>query len=195
MEASRKATRCMFGSIMTNRHKAPKCVALLLLSSLLNCAPARAACSNDSRVLIPEIRLAIEDEIYDTGRFNEYFQIDGNPGGINSNATISFAVGKSISKNCVGVVVYKHMPQGEVYRYFSVDDKKIILSGHSDSKFRPTGGSMLTVYMPMADLAKFVEEASYLSYCSVNPHPDKQLLDASSRRQISRIGFSFRMSG
>lgn len=150
-------------------------------------------CPSDTKLLLPLIAEAIEDELYDLSRQGDYFQIDGTSGGSNSTAEIGMFVSKTLAQNCVGVVVYKDMPVGEIYRYFTFSNGTVILSGDPESKFPPTGGSMLTVYMPSREVADFIVSKSYEYKFAIDPNVSIQRLSLSSKRQQERIKFSFRL--
>src|SRR6187549_1969667 len=90
----------------------------LLLAGILLAAQG-AQCPADTKSILPLVAEAIEDELYDLGRQGDYFHIDGTSGS-ELPAGISMFVDKNLSRNCTGVVIYKNMPVGEVYRYFTV---------------------------------------------------------------------------
>jgi hypothetical protein len=135
---------------------------ILLCFYLLVCSQQEANAidwTNDTaryEQLVKNVQLAIEDEVYDYKRENLYFEIDGNGGGNKSPAVISMYVSKTISPNGVGIVLYKNMPFGEVYRYFTIKDDLVILSGDPEGPFRNWGNSMLTIYMKTEDVCNFI---------------------------------------
>lgn len=172
------------------------------LATLLLCvAPAFAASapsasphSRNAKSLLPAVAQAIEDELYDLHHEGLYFQIDENAGGDSSPARISFYVSKTISGG-VGIVLYKDMPYGQVYRYFTVEKSGLIrLSGDPTSGFPPTGGSMLTIYMTDEEVIDFIEHKSYHSKFVINPQASTARIHAAERRQILRTGYSYRLS-
>lgn len=169
--------------------------ALLLLLVMPSKAQTVSQGPRDVRALLPAVAQAIEDELYDLGHERLYFQIDDQGGGNNSPAEITFYVSKAISPNGTGVVLYKDMPYGEVYRYFDVQkDGLVKLSGNPTSGFPPTGGSMLTIYMTEAEVCDFIEHKSYESKFTIDPDAPAKRIHEAEERQIRRTGYSFRLS-
>jgi hypothetical protein len=165
---------------------------IVLIAPLMAQSPSRAP--RDSKELLPAVAQAIEDELYDLRREMRYFQIDENSGGDSSPAEISMYVSKEISSNGTGVVVYKDMPYGEVYRYFNVGpDGTIKLAGNPTSKFPPTGGSMLTVYMTDEEVCDFIQHKAYKSKFTIDPLASPKRIRDAEDRQLSRTGYSFRL--
>lgn len=151
--------------------------------------------ARDAMALLPAVAQAIEDEIYDLKREGQFFEIDGNGGGADTPASISMYVLKEVSANGTGAVIYKNMPLGEVYRYFTVDsDGVVTLSGSPNSKFPMHGGSFLTIYTTSEEVSKFVMEESYKGKFVIDPKAPKKRIQDAEKRQISRIGFSFRLN-
>jgi hypothetical protein len=105
------------------------------------------------------------------------------------------ALNKSISDNCVGSVIYRNMPIGEVFRYFSIEDGYITLSGDPESKFSPTDGSMLTVYMRMEDVSDMILNHSYVSKYTIDPSVSQRRKNEAAERQLIRNGYSYIRSG
>lgn len=173
-----------------------KTLSLILL--LVFAAPLKAqnapSSVRDSKGLLPAVAQAIEDELYDLGHEKLYFQIDENNGGDSSPAEISMYVSKKISSNGTGVVVYKDMPYGEVYRYFDVDSDGVVkLAGNPTSKFPPNGGSMLTVYMTDEEVCEFIQQKAYKSKFTINPLASPKRIRDAEDRQLKRIGYTFRL--
>lgn len=174
-----------------------KLIFILLLAALALPLKAQVVhpIARDSKNLLPAVAQAIEDELYDLKREGLYFQVDGNGGGDDSPAKISMYVGKSISPNGVGVVVYKNMPYGEVYRYFDVDSNDtVVLAGDPTSKFSPHGGSMLTIYMTDEEVCTFIQTKSYKSTFTINPQASSKRIHDAEVRQLRRTGYSFRLN-
>ncbi|MBD8874358.1 hypothetical protein [Rhodanobacter sp. DHB23] len=170
-------------------------ILLLVVIALPLKSQAVQQTTKDSKSLLPAVAQAIEDELYDLKREGLYFQIDGNSGGDDSPAEISMYVSKDISPNGVGVVVYKDMPYGEVYRYFDVDsDGTIELAGDPVSKFPPHGGSMLTVYMTDEEVCNFIQSKSYKSKFVIDPQASSKRIHDAEVRQLRRTGYSFRLN-
>lgn len=135
---------------------------------------------------------AIEDEVYDYGREGLFFEVDGNPGGDHTPAVLSVYVSKSLSPTGVGVAVYDDMPFGQIYRYFSVDQKGVVrLSGDPEGPFRHWGGSVLTVYMKMEEVCGFLTTQSVKGTFVVDPDVSLERRRAASARQLDRTGYSF----
>lgn len=150
--------------------------------------------SIDSKTILPKIAEAIEDEIYDLQREGLYFQVDGNAGGDSSPAEISMYVSKEISPNGLGVVIYKNMPVGEVFRYFTFEPSGTVkLSGNPTSKFPSTGGSLLTIYMANEDVCDFIYHKAYKSKFIVDPQVKADRIKKAEERQKRKIGYSFRL--
>ena len=145
----------------------------------------------DSRPILPAVVQAIEDEIYDMHHENRYFLIDGNSGGDKLPATLHVYVSRTLNDG-VGVALYKDMPYGEVYRYFTVDEAGNVSLSGGPSSFPPIGGSMLTVYMPAANVSAFVQ-AAYGTTFSIDPQVSASRLADAERRQIKRTGYSVRL--
>ena len=166
-------------------------LSVTLVASLKAQTPPQS--SRDSKELLPAVAQAIEDELYDLRHEKLYFQIDGNSGGDSSPAEISMYVSKDRSPNGTGVVVYKDMPYGEVYRYFDVEaDGTVKLAGEPTSKFPPHRGSMLTVYMTDEEVCDFIQRKAYRSKFSINPLATPKRIRDAEDRQPRRIGYSFR---
>jgi hypothetical protein len=164
----------------------------VLVSPLKAQAPTQS--SRDSKELLPAVAQAIEDELYDLKHEKLYFQIDENSGGDTSPAEISIYVSKEVSPNGTGVVVYKDMPYGEVYRYFDVEpDGTIKLAGDPTSKFPPYGGSMLTVYMTDEEVFDFIEHKAYKFKFTIDPQASPKRIHDAEERQLRRTGYSFRL--
>jgi hypothetical protein len=173
-----------------------KMLSLLLFVMLV--APLKAQTTpqpqRDSKELLPAVAQAIEDELYDLRHEKLYFQIDENSGGDSSPAEISMYVSKGISPNGTGVVIYKNMPYGEVYRYFNVgSDGAVKLAGNPTSKFPPTGGSMLTVYMTEEEVCDFIQNKAYKFKFTINPVASPKRIRDAEDRQLRRTGYSFRL--
>lgn len=173
-----------------------KLLSLFLLSVIVLPLTAQAPTqtSRDAREILPAVAQAIEDELYDLRHEKLYFQVDENGGGDGSPAEISMYVSKEISSNGTGVVIYKDMPYGEVYRYFDVgSDGTIKLAGNPTSKFPPTGGSMLTVYMTDEEVCDFIQNKAYKSKFTINPLASPKRIRDAEERQIRRTGYSLRL--
>lgn len=173
-----------------------KLLCILFLTALV--LPLNAQDSSqetrDSKELLPAVAQAIEDELYDLRHEGLYFQIDDNGGGDSSPAQISMYVSKTIAPNGTGVVVYKDMPDGEVYRYFVVDSDGLIkLSGEPTSKFPPHGGSMLTVYMTDEEVCDFIQNKAYKAKFTINPKASAERIRDAENRQLKRTGYSYRL--
>jgi hypothetical protein len=173
-----------------------KLLSVLLLTVLISplAAQAPAQTKRDSKELLSAVAQAIEDELYDLQREKLYFQIDESSGGDNTPAEISMYVSKEISSNGTGVVVYKDMPYGEVYRYFDVGpDGTVKLAGNPTSKFPPTGGSMLTVYLTDEEVCEFIQHKAYKSKFTIDPLASPKRISDAENRQLRRTGYSFRL--
>jgi hypothetical protein len=173
-----------------------KLLSILLLTTLALPMKAQAPShgTRDSKELLPSVAQAIEDELYDLRHEGLFFQIDDNGGGDSSPAQISMYVSKTIAPNGTGVVIYKDMPYGEVYRYFVVDaDGMVELSGEPTSKFPPHGGSMLTVYMTDEEVCDFIQNKAYKAKFTINPKASAERIRNAENRQLKRTGYSYRL--
>ena len=169
-------------------------VLLAVLVSPVRAQQAPSQPARDAKAVLPAVAQAIEDELYDLRREKLYFQVDENSGGDNSPAEISMYVSKEISPNGTGVVVYKDMPYGEVYRYFDVgSDGLVKLSGDPMSKFPANGGSMLTVYMTDEDVCDFIQNKAYKGKFTINTVASPKRIREAENRQLQRTGYSFRL--
>jgi len=143
--------------------------------------------------VVPAVVQAVEDEIYDLGEEGKYFLIDNQGAGDSKPATISIYISTEISADGRGVAIYKLMPYGEVYRYFTVrHDGLVVLSDDPQKGFKPTGGSMLTVYMSEDTVCDFTAHHSIKSSFVVDPEVSKGRLGEAIQRQLKRTGFSYR---
>lgn len=173
-----------------------KILFIMALALIVSSLPARtqSRVPQDSKKLLPAVAQAIEDEIYDLRHEKLYFQIDDNSGGDDSPAEITMYVSKQITPNGTGVVIYKDMPYGEVYRYFDVaPGGEIRLTGDPTSRFPPTGGSMLTIYMTDEEVCNFIRHKAYKSKFTVNPLASPKRIHEAEERQLHRTGYSFRL--
>ena len=143
--------------------------------------------------VVPAVVQAVEDEIYDLGDEGEYFEIDNQGSGNTKPATISIHISTEISADGHGVAIYKFMPYGQVYRYFTIrNDELVVLSNDLRNGFRPVGRSMLTVYMSDEDVCDFIAHRSIKSSFVVDPEVSKGRLGEAIQRQLKRTGFSYR---
>jgi hypothetical protein len=145
----------------------------------------------DSRTYLPAVVQAVEDEIYDMHHEGAYMEIDDNAGGGRTPATINIYVSKTLSDG-VGIAIYKDMPYGEVFRYFVVDGKVAVRLSGDPTSFRPTGGSMLTVYMTDKTVCKFIRNAYHTTF-TVDPSASPKRIRKAEERQLRRTGYSFRL--
>lgn len=141
----------------------------------------------------PAVVQAVEDEVYDLGEEGEYFLIDNQGAGDTKPAAISIYISTEISADGHGIAVYKLMPYGEIYRYFTVrHDGLVVLSDDPHKGFKPTGGSMLTVYMSNDTVCDFITHRSIKSSFVVDPEVSRGRLGEAIQRQLKRTGFSYR---
>jgi hypothetical protein len=153
---------------------------------------ASAAIRETTPAIMAAVEQAIEDEIYDFKHERLYFEVDGNGGGDSSPAVISVHVSKTLT-NGTGVAVYKDMPYGEVYRYFTVNDAGLVrLSGNAEGPFRDWGSSTLTVYMQTDVVTDFLTNKSIEGTFSVDPDVTPARIHAVIARQLERVGYSDR---
>jgi hypothetical protein len=174
-------------------------VGLLLASVVVTCSSlsfGQADTEMQGKIaansVVPAVVQAVEDEIYDLGQEGKYFLIDNQGAGDSKPATISIYISTEISADGHGVAIYKLMPYGQVYRYFTVrHDGLVVLSNDPHQGFKPTGGSMLTIYMSDETVCDFIAHRSIKSSFVVDPEVSTARLAAAIKRQLKRTGFSY----
>lgn len=174
--------------------------ALMLFALLLS----PAAYSEHQKVPISDedikaVALAIEDEIYDYG-YQIYEFGDVGRRVANEKQEIRIYVrpfleqGKDLGEvgKGEGQVIYKLMPFGEVFRFFSIEkDGAAIVYGNPEFGFHPEHPNYLTVYMDDDDLCQFKHDWLKSSYV-IQLHPSAERLHEAAERQRKRIGHSVR---
>ena len=167
--------------------------ALASSSSFVGQAAPLTRTELDMDAVAPAVVQAVEDEIYDLGEEGKYFLVDNQGAGDSKPATISIHISTEISGDGHGVAVYKLMPYGEVYRYFTIhDDGLAVLSDDPHNGFKPTGGSTLTAYMSDDAVCDFIVHRSSKFSFVVDPKVSKRRLDEAIQRQLRRTGYSYR---
>lgn len=133
---------------------------------------------------------AIQDEIYDEGCQGYGY----DAAAIHSGRTydLPLYIQPSFDGNGDSWAIYKLLPQGEVYRMFSVDQNGLAsLYGHPEWRFPPTGPSYLTVYMDDNQLCQFKHDWIKSSF-AVDLMPTSQRIREASQRQRIRLGKEYR---
>lgn len=168
------------------------CIFVYSSSLLAQTAPkTQGTLSMDA--VIPAVVQAVEDEIYDLREEGKYFLIDNQGAGDSKPATISIYISSEVSADGHGAAVYKLMPYGEVYRYFVVrEDGLVVLGDDPHNGLKPSGGSMLTIYMSDEAVCDFIAHHSIKSSFMVDPEVSKKRLSEAIERQLKRTGFSYR---
>jgi hypothetical protein len=169
---------------------------------LLSAVSASLACAAGSDIKMPtssnvvkQIELAIEDEIYDRGRQSEYADI-GTEGPKSFNV-IKLYIQPTISREDPSEkykswVIYKLMPEGEVYRMFHIEDNGLVaLDGDPKYGFRITGPNYLTLYMDDDQLCNLKNQWLKAAF-SVQLNPPKARVDEARLRDQERYGASRR---
>ncbi|QMV17272.1 hypothetical protein GOB94_00025 [Granulicella sp. 5B5] len=142
---------------------------------------------------IQSVERAIQDEIYDYDYFRSFYQIGENIGTpehwisrlhVYINPAYDAADGH-------GVVIYKLMPYGQVYRLFFLGSKNgVQLDGDPQNKFPITQPSRLTVYMDEDEVCR--DERTWTkSFFNIDTAATPAIIEAASKRQKARTGFSY----
>lgn len=138
------------------------------------------------------ILLAVSDEIYDYGYYNDYYQFGENAGTPEHwilKINIYIKPNYNLTDN-FGEIVYKFMPFEQIYRLFEIEpDGKVLLNGDPDNHFPITQPSHLTVYMNELDVCRM--EKTWLSTALfIDTKPSIEMLKAAAKRQKNKTGFS-----
>lgn len=137
--------------------------------------------------------MAIEDEIYDYKQEKSFVNI-GSTGAIGVPTQVSLYIGKSISDQNVGWVLYKDMPHGEVLRRFIIqDDGLVVLYGDPELDFPAQQPDTKTVYLNDEDVCRFISTALKTTF-TVDPNVSSQRIADAENRQVRRVHFSFRLN-
>lgn len=136
---------------------------------------------------IKAVVLAIQDEIYDYDYEGDFADVGEASGPGSSRLPLYIS---PIIKEGHGTVIYKLMPQGEIYRDFSIDGNGlVVLSEEPDGGFPPTHSSHNTLYMDDNEVCRlkhdWVKASFYIDF-----QPGKERIREASVRQKRRVGFS-----
>jgi hypothetical protein len=146
-----------------------------------------------SPVEIESIKRAVQDEIYDYGYYKDFYHIGENTGTPEHwmSRTHIYIKPTFDATNGYGIVIYKLMPFGQVYRLFYLDEKGVVkLDGDPQNGFPLTQPSRQTVFMDEEDICH--DETTWISSSFiVDVTPSVELISSSARRQQVRTGFSF----
>ncbi len=135
---------------------------------------------------------AVEDEIYDTESYGEFYQMGDNLGSPQHwKARMHIYVDPEYDQTeNVGEVVYKFMPYGEILRVFSLSkDGLVVLDGDPHNRFPPTQPSHQTVYADDEEVCRMKHNWANQSFV-VDVSPTPTMIQEAARRQKSRTGFS-----
>jgi len=141
---------------------------------------------------ITQLKQAIEDEIYDYGYYNDFYQIGENTGTPRHwvARTRVFINPMYNSDDRHGEVMYKLMPFGQIYRLFYIgDDGSVKLDGDPQNHFPITQPSHQTVFMDEDDVCRFVH-AWIKDSVVVDTEPSVEMIQSASLKQKNRTGFS-----
>lgn len=134
---------------------------------------------------------AIEDEIYDYGYYEHYFQLGENVGSpMDWKARLPIYIDPDVSADGVGHAIYKLMPFGEVFRAIALRaDGTVLLVGDPQHGFPPTQPSVRTVFMDDVEVCRL--KATWRKRdMQVWVSPSAAMLNGAAERQKARIGFS-----
>ncbi|HTW57808.1 MAG TPA: hypothetical protein VMD99_06755 [Terriglobales bacterium] len=141
---------------------------------------------------IKEVIQAVEDEIYDYGYNNDYYQLGANLGTPEHwIAHMSIYVDPNYDlKDGGGQVIYKYMPYGQIIRFFSFNrDGLVQLDGNPENHFPITQPSHQTVFMDDEDVCR-LEHAWLKDFFDIDVSPSLGRIRDAVRRQKDRTGFS-----
>jgi|SRR5271156_1490237 len=169
-----------------------KILIIVLLFTLFQRASNATAHDHLTPTEVAKLKLAIEDEIYDYGYYNEFYNIGENIG--TSQHWVARArlyinpAYNSVDKH--GEVIYKLMPYGQVYRLFYIDENgNVKLDGSPQSHFPITQPSHQTVFMDEEDVRRY-EQAWMKTSFVVDTNPTTEMIRSAVQRQKIRTGFS-----
>jgi hypothetical protein len=142
---------------------------------------------------IVAVTQAIVDEIYDYGRQKEFYFVGEADG--DSRKVVVYIRPYIIDD--VGQVVYRYMPFGEVIRYYTIESTSGVATLNGDPSlnypFPATQPDTRTVFLSDSYMCRLRTRWSHSSFTvMLNPTP-KQFEDA-AKRQVSRVGYSFRLA-
>jgi hypothetical protein len=135
---------------------------------------------------------AVEDEIYDTESYGEFYQMGDNLGTPQHwKARMHLYIDPEYDQTeNVGEVVYKFMPYGEFLRIFSLTKNgQVALDGDPHNRFPPTQPSHQTVYMDDEEVCTMKHNWVNQSFV-VDVSPTSTMIQEAARRQKTRRGFS-----
>jgi len=135
---------------------------------------------------------AVQDEIYDHGFEDDYYQLGPNMGSDSKKWTsrVPIYIDPHIADG-EGYAIYKHMHYGEVHRLFTIrKDGVVVLDGDPELAFPPTQTSILTIYMNDDAVAKMKHDW-LRSYFEIDSPIDEWTVRAAARRQKGRTGVSY----
>jgi hypothetical protein len=141
---------------------------------------------------VTKLKQAVEDEVYDYGYYDKFYQIGENIGNPQHwMARIDIYINPLYnSTDDYGEVIYKLMPYGQIYRLFYIDaNGQLKLDGDPQNHFPITQPSHQTVFMDEADVCR--RERSWMrTFFVVDTAPTTAMITSSAQRQKVRTGFS-----
>jgi hypothetical protein len=134
---------------------------------------------------------AVEDEIYDYGFSEQFYEIGTNVGRPDHwISKIPIYIDPNTDKDGNGRVVYRLMPDGEVFRlFFMRRDGIVVLIGDPDNGFPITEPSKLTVFMNDDEICS-MKHRWFRGSILIDEKPSLETIESAARRQETRIGFS-----
>ena len=171
-----------------------------LIVSIVILVPGRIVCQNNAQTKIRDAQVsallrAIQDEIYDYGYQDNFWGFEtAGPDGPQARFDVYVRptlVPTSGCHNCLeGVVIYKYLPFGELFRPFIVDNEKsIILVGSPKDGFSWNKPASPTIYMDDEDVIRDKQQWLKVPF-SIDLSPSKTRCREAAVRQKARVGFS-----
>jgi TonB family protein len=139
--------------------------------------------------IVEALVLAIQDEVYDFDYQRHYADVGHVHDATSTQVPLYI---EPTLRNNEGTVIYKLMPQGEVYRkYFVQPGGMIVLSGDPELGFPPTQPSHSTLYMDDEELCHLKHEWRKAEV-EIELQPSLKRIHEASARQEKRLGISQR---
>jgi hypothetical protein len=162
--------------------------------------PWRSVCQNTDQAKIQDAQVsavleAIQDEIYDYGYQDSFWGFEtAVPNGPQASFNIYVRptrVPTNGCHNCLeGVVIYKYLPFGELFRPFVIDSNRgITLIGSPQYGFSWNKPASPTIYMADEDVIKDKQRWLKVPF-SIDLSPSVASCREAAARQKVRVGFS-----
>jgi len=174
-----------------------KCILyLLVLLPLLPLSSGLAQSSKKQRQVtsadVKAITAAVQDEIYDYGYYDKFYQIGNNIGdSVHRVSRLHIYINPKYHRvDGYGEVIYKLMPFGQVYRLFYLGSNgSVKLDGDPQNKFPITQPSHQTVFMDDEEVCHY-EQSWIKGFFTVDVAPNAKIIKGAAKRQKLRTGFS-----